>query len=162
MKLYKIKADHLYGDDKETRREQQLIALKSVGLSDKEIDGEVIGTAEQVLQLILQGYCSQYSVKDYVKIAYESVEDSENKIASCLLKTNSLVEHLFNEKCNQEQPNNLLMSVEETLLLEDACTDLLQENLSSGWRIIAVCPQPQRRPDYVLGRKQLPKTARRS
>ena len=44
--------------------------------------------------------------------------------------------------------------VDETLLMEDACTNALQENLDNGWRIIAVCPQPQRRPDYILGRKR--------
>ena len=162
MKLYKIKADYLYGDDKDVKYEQQLIALKSVGLSDKEVDGEVIGTAEQVLQLIMQGYCSSYRIQDNVRAVYESAGNSENTIAACMSKTNSLVEHLFNEKCNQEQPSNLLMSVDETLLLEDCCTDVLQGKLNDGWRIIAVCPQPQRRPDYVLGRKLLPITARRS
>lgn len=32
-------------------------------------------------------------------------------------------------------------------------TDVLQEQIAKGWRIIAACPQPdQRRPDYILGR----------
>jgi hypothetical protein len=39
------------------------------------------------------------------------------------------------------------------MLLSDACSDALQNELDNGWRIIAACPQPdQRRPDYSLGR----------
>jgi hypothetical protein len=39
--------------------------------------------------------------------------------------------------------------------LEDSCTDKLQDWLGDGWRIIAVIPRPgQRRPDYILGRKE--------
>ena len=36
---------------------------------------------------------------------------------------------------------------------EDVCTDVLQQELNNGWRIIAICVQAdQRRPDYILGR----------
>ena len=29
--------------------------------------------------------------------------------------------------------------------------------ISEGWRILAICPQPnQRRPDYIMGRLPLP------
>lgn len=39
--------------------------------------------------------------------------------------------------------------------LEDSCTDKLQEWLNDGWRIIAAIPRPgQRRPDYILGKKE--------
>ena len=49
-------------------------------------------------------------------------------------------------------PGNELLRIHEVQVREDCCTDLLQEQLKAGWRIIAVCPQPSRRPDYVLGR----------
>lgn len=60
--------------------------------------------------------------------------------------------HIFNEHCEVHLPGNLLATYNETLLLEDACTDELQGALNSGWRMVAVCPQSQRRPDYILGR----------
>ena len=46
-----------------------------------------------------------------------------------------------------------LMAIDKTLLLENCCTDVLQEHLDKDWRILAVCPTAQRRPDYILGRR---------
>lgn len=66
--------------------------------------------------------------------------------------TQACGEHVFNEKCDVHVPGNILISYNETMLLEDSCTDVLQGELNSGWRIVAVCPQAQRRPDYILGR----------
>lgn len=44
-------------------------------------------------------------------------------------------------------------SVNRVKVLEDCCTDTLQEHLDKDWRIVAVCPQEgRRRPDYVIGR----------
>lgn len=72
---------------------------------------------------------------------------------------------LFNSKIEVHMPGNALATYNETLLLEDACTDKLQGALREGWRMIAVCPQPsQRRPDYVLGRynpNEVPEMAER-
>lgn len=52
-------------------------------------------------------------------------------------------------------PNLLLFAVDEVMVLEDVCTDKLQDSLDKGWRILAVCPPAaQRRPDYVLGRQK--------
>lgn len=54
-------------------------------------------------------------------------------------------------------PNVGLLMVDEVRLLEDACTDRLQELLDDRWRILAVCPPAaQRRPDYILGRTRSP------
>jgi len=59
----------------------------------------------------------------------------------------------FNNRVEVHMPGQALSMYNETLLMEDSCTDALQNELATGWRIIAVCPQPdQRRPDYVLGR----------
>lgn len=52
-------------------------------------------------------------------------------------------------------PDLGLLSIEKVYLLENACTDTLQDYLEQGWRIIAVCPpNSQRRPDYILGRSK--------
>lgn len=59
----------------------------------------------------------------------------------------------FNSHCEVHMPGQALSFYNNTMLMEDACTDALQSELEQGWRIIAVCPQPdQRRPDYILGR----------
>ena len=60
----------------------------------------------------------------------------------------------FNQKCNVHSGSVSLQEYNQMLLLEDPCTDMVQRHLNDGWRIIAVCVQPdQRRPDYVLGKK---------
>lgn len=59
----------------------------------------------------------------------------------------------YNGRCEVHMPGNMLMSFNETVLIEDSCTDRLQDAIDKGWRVIAACPQPdQRRPDYILGR----------
>jgi len=59
----------------------------------------------------------------------------------------------FNQKCNVHVGGGLLVTFNDLKLKEDMCTDELQVELNNGWRIIAICVQPnQRRPDYVLGR----------
>jgi hypothetical protein len=67
--------------------------------------------------------------------------------------TKNLSVDTLNQKCDVHIGGGLLMTVNETLLLEDSCTDTLQTQLNSGWRILAVNVQNDgRRPDYVLGR----------
>lgn len=59
----------------------------------------------------------------------------------------------FNGKVQVAVGGNALMQVDEVQLEQDCCTDTLNNMLADGWRILAVCVQPdQRRPDYVLGR----------
>ena len=55
--------------------------------------------------------------------------------------------------CEVHMPGQALSMYNDMKLLEDSCSDAVQEALNEGWRIIAACPQPdQRRPDYILGR----------
>lgn len=62
-------------------------------------------------------------------------------------------ERNFNQRVEVHMPGHALSTYNETMLLEDSCTDALQTALNKGWRIIACCPQPDsRRPDYILGR----------
>ena len=61
--------------------------------------------------------------------------------------------HTYNNRCEVHIAGQALSLYNETELMEDACTDALQDKLNNGYRIIAACPQPdQRRPDYILGR----------
>jgi hypothetical protein len=59
---------------------------------------------------------------------------------------------LFNERTQCAVPNAALWSVTDVRIETDLCTDMLQDMLASGWHILAICPQAQRRPDYVLGK----------
>lgn len=58
----------------------------------------------------------------------------------------------WNHKTESPVSGPHLHSVNRLMLCEDYCTDALQEKLDDGWRLVAVCPQENRRPDYVLGR----------
>lgn len=59
----------------------------------------------------------------------------------------------FNAKCDVHVPGLGLLALNEVKVLEDCCTEELQQFLDEGWRIVAACPQPSsRRPDYVIGR----------
>lgn len=60
----------------------------------------------------------------------------------------------LNKRVEVHVPGLGLLLMTEVRLEEDCCTDHLSTLLDEGWRIIAVCPQPdQRRPDYILGRE---------
>ena len=51
--------------------------------------------------------------------------------------------------------NESLLRIKETRVFDDCCTESIDKKLTEGWRILAVCPQPdQRRPDYILGRME--------
>ncbi len=52
-------------------------------------------------------------------------------------------------------PGNELLKIRHVHVEEDCCTEVLQGKLDAGWKIIAVCPQASRRPDYILGKELL-------
>jgi hypothetical protein len=57
----------------------------------------------------------------------------------------------FNQRTRVVIPGNALMAIRQVKVLEDCCTNELQSRLDEGWCLLAVCPQAQRRPDYVIG-----------
>jgi hypothetical protein len=77
----------------------------------------------------------------------------EEKTVTAIDAFDRIQSTMFNQKCNVHVGGGLIAQFNRLMLLEDACTDGVQNSLNNGWRIIAVCVQPnQRRPDYVLGR----------
>ena len=98
-----------------------------------------------------------------VSMGVRSLDEMKESIES--LKINDLVDKLnkvkliqdsnhLNEKCNVHIHDIGMLTMTKTKLIVDGCTELLQRHLNEGWRIIAICPQPdQRRPDYILGMK---------
>jgi hypothetical protein len=64
---------------------------------------------------------------------------------------------VVNERCQVAVAGLGLLTVDEVVNHNDMCTEALQKELDEGWRILAVCVQPdQRRPDYILGRTRQP------
>jgi hypothetical protein len=73
----------------------------------------------------------------------EKIEDAKNRFEK-------VVE--FNQRCEVHVPNLGLLNINQLAFATDYCTEELQRLLFQGWRILAICPQPdQRRPDYILG-----------
>lgn len=57
-----------------------------------------------------------------------------------------------NIPCNVSIAGVSMLHIIKVQVFVDCCTDKLQDLLTAGWRILAICVQPdQRRPDYVLG-----------
>ena len=115
-------------------------------------------TGSQLLEILAVD--DSVTVKSSAPVSGDSFEGVLARFQEIVSKMESLdiptqaatAEHVYNERCDVHVPGNMLISYNETLLLEDSCTDNLQSYLNSGWRIVAVCPQAQRRPDYIMGR----------
>lgn len=115
-------------------------------------------TGEQLLTIM--EHDSEIVVKSAAPVASDSNEGLLQRFEAVVKKMESIdipdpsspPDHIYNQHCEVHLPGNLLAHYNETLLLEDSCTDQLQGALNAGWRILAVCPQSQRRPDYILAR----------
>lgn len=98
-------------------------------------------------------YCSIQSIIN------TEVETTHNFINYDMLAekiSNSLISktgsNLFNNKLEIHQPNMPLFTYNNFIHLDNCCTEVLQEHINKGYRVVAICPQPdQRRPDYILG-----------
>jgi len=104
-----------------------------------------MGTEAHVAELLMAGF--EFTVTPGIVVAPEPEVLFNPKVPE------GPTDQHFNNRVEVHMPGQALSMYNETLLMEDSCTDALQNELANGWRIIAVCPQPdQRRPDYVLGR----------
>lgn len=111
---------------------------------------DVFLTAEEFLKVaevtdckIIRTFSKSVDIAKYFQQADSKLEEQLAGLAG----------NVYNNLCEVHMPGMALATYNEVCLLEDACSDELQRNISVGWRIIAACPQPdQRRPDYILGR----------
>ena len=90
---------------------------------------------------------------NFFHMLWNKMEAVENQLKT--LDVSKLIENsrTFNDKCHVHVGGLGLMLINEVCVVKDVCTHALQDNLNEGWRILAVCVQPdQRRPDYILGR----------
>lgn len=117
------------------------------------VDSPLIMSDAQLLELSIDNinFKVLQKINVQVDITQQLIELSEKPIK--ITQESNSGDVNYNTRCEVHMPNMAMSMYNEMLLLEDACTDILQRSLNSGWRIIAACPQPdQRRPDYILGR----------
>jgi len=81
----------------------------------------------------------------------DKLKSQFDEMQSVMRKFDKSVE--FNQKCEVHVPNFGMLNINQVGFKTDVCTQDLQGLMNQGWRILAVCPQPdQRRPDYIMGR----------
>lgn len=116
----------------------------------------VIGTREAIIEPNNVDAITQH--QHFIDSMIQAQEQRMSTMMNSFIKmSENIVENLkadtLNQKCDVHIGGGLLMTVNEVQVFEDYCTEELQKRLDGGWRILAVCVQPDgRRPDYVLGR----------
>lgn len=140
-------------------KERAALVLKRIGRGHM-LYG--IGTFEVVMyaeDLMTLQCCKGIKVEEVQAVNLRPPEPKEqtNEFQQAIRKVEEQLaiptEINYNQKCDVHMPGQALSTFNELMLAEDKCSDELQAHLDDGWRIIAVCPQPnQRRPDYILGR----------
>lgn len=171
QKLFKISRQYVHEADKEKRQaliDSQTAQIEALGLKEQFEAGSgfVICDSDIAAEMMLKAMETRYpdcyklyahSAEAFLQISVPDFMKPFEKIAEKIKLLEYQVESagkMFNEKCQQLQPSSRLHDINQTMLLEDSCTDALQEQLADGWIILAIQPQPdQRRPDYILGKK---------
>jgi hypothetical protein len=127
-------------------------------LSEAELAKDYVNLQEtHLVDLVKFAPKCKYPFKILQSVKENSANDMQNILGELDEKTNRLEKTIegfsFNERCNVHIGGGLIVTFNDLKLCENICTDILQEELNNGWRIIACCVQPnQRRPDYILGR----------
>lgn len=140
---------YLYGEDEESDEAKQLVDLYCIGNATNiaTVNG-LLGTG---LNLEFKIRCKIKDVPEY------SVEETIlHKLLSLESKLSIFDKQTeFNTKVGVHISDLGLLNVRKVTWAENCCTEVLQNYLDDGWRILAVCPQPDsRRPDYILGRNE--------
>lgn len=165
MRLFKINLVPYWGSDEPTdkKKQKRAVVLRMLGIKFDEDRPEwvrdLIVNDQQFLDLAAAG--QEPEVVEEIAVPKAAQGSPDEMMARFLEVADKFIQMAdrpapvdeFNARCNVHVPGHTLSTYNRLMLCEDACTDALQDHLTQGWRIIAVCPQPdQRRPDYVLGR----------
>lgn len=165
------KRDWFYGDDSESEKakyNERYCASEGIGLYvvDKHksyiVDSNLLFTITSDFETDVK-----YDVIGVLKDAPSLNKNHELKILDKLMNLDEKLSlfnktQQFNTKVGVHISDLGLMNIKEVDVLYDACTDELQRWLDDGWRILAICPQPDsRRPDYVLGKNERMVTRKR-
>lgn len=95
------------------------------------------------------------AIPDFPEFKVEELKEGSSALIALLNRLEQKLDGsaLLNQRCNVHIGGNPLFLVDEVIFETDLCTQELQKILEEGWRILAICVQPdQRRPDYILGR----------
>lgn len=108
------------------------------------------GDIEKVIDLIgpieVTGKITPFFLNQFQEIAHR-MKNLESAHAKIMDENVS-----FNQRVGVHVPGLGLLRMKTVQVVEDACTEKINDYLQKGWRIVAVCPQPDsRRPDYILG-----------
>lgn len=144
----------------ENRKKYEGISFMSICEYDKDSSysqvlaepSSAVISKDQICELAIAGipFTVKQKVNVVVDITSQLMEVANKPIKLAMENSGG---DTYNNKCEVHMPGNMMAMYNEMLLLEDSCTDELQNALNSGWRLVAACPQPdQRRPDYILGR----------
>ena len=159
MRIFKVTLGYAFSDGGKAQREKDLVYIESLGIDvptdeyERLHHCELIVSENQLLDLVARGIKYERAVpSDLGEV--RNMDELASRLENLVKQFNSMPDHdvSYNQHVEVHIPNSALHIYNETLLLEDACTDQLQDSLDSGWRIIACCPQAARRPDYILGR----------
>ena len=94
-----------------------------------------------------------YGLLSRIETAVQRLETVENVLDINLPDSVGPASGQLNNHTGAHLTGNVLTQYNELMLCEDACTDAMQQHIDEeGWRIVAVCPQSSRRPDYIMGR----------
>lgn len=150
-----------FGYDCPVPTADELAALKQV-VPAVDVDGngkfrsweEYVANLESVYHAFPKAVVSVQSLAgvDVPRLLVETIERLE-ALEAQMTRGRFNNEETYNAKVNVHVPGLGLLLIDEVKIEEDYCTERLQHDIDDGWRIIAACPQPdRRRPDYVLGR----------
>lgn len=178
MKIVKVEIDipWRFGDDAEAKKASDMAKL--TGLLDKyrvSYDPEDIKTfvcTADTFACIAAGLAPyQYNEVTIKSVAtlFDGTMEMREQMDAVLNRMNTAAARLeaqqacdlgamqpdvpgWNGRTQSAISGPVLHAFNDLMLCENCCTDNLQNLLNDGWRMIAVCPQESRRPDYVLGR----------
>lgn len=149
MRIVRAMLNADYGTRVFTLEEQTAIQAAHISLEDEQVEFDEDGKPKSYYQKRMWDLdlIPVDLVRYFAEIASLKLP---TKLAEVLQTRPSVV---YNEHVKVVMPGLGMLQFNHVKVEYDCCTDSLQARLNEGWRILAICPQPdQRRPDYVLGR----------
>lgn len=144
--------EHTYDENDENKNKSLVLKSEMVQLStSREYIVELNSFLTKFPEININLRGTMQGSKSQMADMIDMMVAAEEKFTNALASFNEKIE--FNSKCNVHIGNLGLLSINQLAYANDKCTEELQDLINEGWRILAVCPQPdQRRPDYILGR----------
>lgn len=127
-------------------------------------------TKDQQIKLKEFAFVADFNIKENTDYIYNDItillEDAArfgfeftvkkllpNRIVERIAVLQTHTSTVINQRCNVSIAGLGTLQFDTVKVEVDCCTNQLQRELDNGWKILAICVQPdQRRPDYVLGK----------